>query len=115
MPAPHQEERHCGVGRADLQRPITWAVLPPEAPLSNLSLTGGRAISLPCAAVTYGHRAGCAGSGTAAAQEGWLGLPVEAVAGAASEELARPARLTLNRVQPRLIRSVGQVPGRQLH
>ena len=45
----------------------------------------------------------------------WLGLPVEAVAGAASEELARPARLTLNRVQPRLMRSVGPVPGRQLH
>ena len=43
------------------------------------------------------------------------GLPVEAVAGAASEELATPARLTLKRVQPRLMRSVGQVPGRQLH
>jgi hypothetical protein len=32
-----------------------------------------------------------------------------------ARELARPARLILNRVQPRLIQSVGRVPGRQLH
>jgi hypothetical protein len=64
------------LGRADLQRPITWAVLPPEAPLSDLSLTGGRVIS--CHArraltVTYGHRAGCAGSGPQRRRKvGWV-------------------------------------------
>jgi hypothetical protein len=41
MPASRQEERPRGVRGADLQRPTTWAALPPEAAVSDSGLTGG--------------------------------------------------------------------------